>query len=410
MERGRNLSFLRSLFRKFYEENGALLETPSSMERREFGFLTLDRRIMVRHLSFEDKDELLEFIVGRVPSDCYRSAAYYMDPGAPEMSGKGWLGADLVFDIDADHIPSLCKEEHDRWRCLDCGEEGKGTAPDLCPRCGSKRIEERLWFCSRCLEAAKLETVKLLDFLTSDFGLTYDELKVYFSGHRGYHVHVESEALRSLDQDARREVADYITGLGIDPSMHGLLHLRGEDELSKLLECSSWAGRLMRGGYEFILEGSVEDFVRIGLSKYQASALVENRDAVLESWWKGGFLKSVKGLGRRGWAKVFLEAARREAALIDTVVTTDVHRLIRLEGSLHGKTGFRKTKVSGSLESFDPLKEAIAFNRGEVRVRVKEAPEFRVGDSIYGPYSDEEVELPTAAAVLLICKGLAHVV
>ena len=87
-----------------------------------------------------------------------------------------------------------------------------------------------------------------------------------------------------------------------------------------------------------------------------------------------------------------------------------MHRLIRLEGSLHGKTGFRKTKVSGSLESFDPLKEAIAFNRGEVRVRVKEAPEFRVGDSIYGPYSDEEVELPTAAAVLLICKGLAHVV
>jgi hypothetical protein len=44
-----------------------------------------------------------------------------------------------------------------------------------------------------------------------------------------------------------------------------------------------------------------------------------------------------------------------------------------------------------------------------VKVFVSDAPEFRLGGSVLGPYKDETVELPTAAAVLLICKGRAEV-
>jgi len=29
------------------------------------------------------------------------------------MENKGWIGADLIFDIDADHIETRCKTEHD---------------------------------------------------------------------------------------------------------------------------------------------------------------------------------------------------------------------------------------------------------------------------------------------------------
>jgi len=77
----------------------------------------------------------------------------------------------------------------------------------------------------------------------------------------------------------------------------------------------------------------------------------------------------------------------------------------------HGKTGFKKVEFSISdIESFDPFKNAIAFKRGEITVLVSDAPKFRIGEDVYGPYKNCKVELPTAAALLLICKGKAEVV
>jgi DNA primase small subunit len=100
-----------------------------------------------------------------------------------------------------------------------------------------------------------------------------------------------------------------------------------------------------------------------------------------------------------------------ESAKIDTVVTTDIHRLIRLAGTLHGKTGLRKVEFPVKcLEDFDPFKEAVAFKEGVVKVFVSDAPEFRLGGNVFGPYKSQTVELPTAAAVLLICRGRAKVV
>jgi DNA primase small subunit len=60
------------------------------------------------------------------------------------------------------------------------------------------------------------------------------------------------------------------------------------------------------------------------------------------------------------------------------------------------------------VERFDPLKSALAFKGGAVKLVVSEAPEFRLGDQRYGPYSNSEVELPTAAALFLLCKGAAR--
>jgi len=99
-----------------------------------------------------------------------------------------------------------------------------------------------------------------------------------------------------------------------------------------------------------------------------------------------------------------------QSAKIDTVVTTDVHRLIRLTNTLHGKTGLKKIEISiTDIERFDPFKSAIAFKEGTVKVLASDAPEFRLGDQTYGPYKNQQVELPTAAALLLLCKGRAEI-
>jgi hypothetical protein len=42
-------------------------------------------------------------------------------------------------------------------------------------------------------------------------------------------------------------------------------------------------------------------------------------------------------------------------------------------------------------------------------VFVSDVPEFRLGENMFGPYKRKTVELPTAAAILLICKGRAEV-
>jgi DNA primase small subunit len=103
--------------------------------------------------------------------------------------------------------------------------------------------------------------------------------------------------------------------------------------------------------------------------------------------------------------------AASSGASIDTVVTTDVHRLIRLAGSLHGKTGFKKVEFPTSeIESFDPFKSAVAFKGGSATVCVSNAPEFRLGEQTFGPYKNCKVELPVAAALLLVCKDRAEIV
>jgi hypothetical protein len=63
------------------------------------------------------------------------------------------------------------------------------------------------------------------------------------------------------------------------------------------------------------------------------------------------------------------------------------------------------------LTDFDPLKEAVAFDRGYMTLDVSHTPRFRVGEDTFGPFETaEHVELPTAAAVFLLCKGAAQVV
>ncbi|MEM2082845.1 MAG: hypothetical protein QXK34_03810, partial [Candidatus Bathyarchaeia archaeon] len=76
--------------------------------------------------------------------------------------------------------------------------------------------------------------------------------------------------------------------------------------------------------------------------------------------------------------------------------------------SLNGKTGLVvMTLRIGEIEDFEPFLDAVAFE-GEERVRVIEAPKLNLGGESFGPYKDETVTLPAAAALLLVCKGKAY--
>jgi len=406
-----SLNFIQRKFAEYYKEHRSEIQPPPAVEKREFGFLMFKEKMMIRHKSFKDMDEFASFVKRVTPSNVYYSSAYYEQPAA-EMDEKGWLGADLIFDIDADHMPTPCGKIHDRWVCGNCGMAGKGPKPEKCPACGGQKFDEKTWPCEVCLSTTKEEARKLIDLLTEDFGLSPKEVRVFFSGHRGYHVQVESEQIRLLDSLARREIVDYVLGLGLDAGFHGLEYTgtkRLQLQAGPSLSDPGWNGRIAKGTRAFLLNASRQELEQIGLKKNTVNLILKSKDVLLKGWEKQGPWLAVKGIGVGSWRKIVEKAIETQSSKIDTVVTTDVHRLIRLAGTLHGKTGLTKTEIPISdLEHFDPFRDAVAFKKGAVTVFVSEAPKFRVENEVYGPIENRKVELPTAAALLLLCKGLAE--
>lgn len=398
------MAFVQSMFREYYARDLTLGESVRIPEAREYGFASFEGW-MLRHKSFRNRNELTSFLRDCVPRDAYFSCAYYEEPEA-EMEKKGWLGADLVFDIDADHIPTLCDKIHDEWTCGKCGFVGRGIVPQNCPVCGSEKFTDRTWPCEVCLASAKSETVKLLDVLMGDFGFSEREMHVFFSGHRGYHVHVEAEAVKSLDAVARKEIVDYVLGLGFDAAFY---KLNSKGLGSSDLKHSGWRGRVVKGFSDFILEARPEDFKNIGLKRNVVEALTKNKNAIVQSWNTSNPY-TVKGMGPETLRKIVEYSVKSQSANVDTVVTTDIHRLIRLAGTLHGKTGLKKMEFPVStIDDFDPFKSAVAFREGTVTVLVSNAPQFRLGNKTYGPYKKQRIELPTAVAILLLCRKRAEI-
>lgn len=398
-------------FSEYYKDPANVVPAPPLPERREFGYLMFRERFMVRHKRFNAINNLRAVLAETVPSDVYHSCAYYENPDY-EMDKKGWIGSDLVFDIDADHIPTSCNKIHDEFRCIKCGFQGRGITPDLCPCCEATKFETKIWACDLCIESAREEVIKLIDMLEKDFGFAEHELRVFFSGHRGYHLHVEGESVRSLDAMARKEIVDYVTGLGLS-----LLNKEEREEKVKRkrklankfnLHNFGWNRRLKIGMSNFIEHASKEDLQEAGLRN---KALLEKKDTIIKRVINENRWDFLKGVSDQTWLKLAEHVREEEAAKIDTVVTTDIHRLIRMNGTLHGKTGLKKVEFPAkNILDFDPFAEGVAFKKGKVKVLVSDAPEFRMSGEALGPYKNQTVDLPVAAAVMLICKRRAEVV
>lgn len=400
----RNEAYVKKKFGEYYRENAERVKPPPEMEKREYGFLLFEAGVMVRHKSFKAPTDLYAFIRTTVPAHVYNSTAYYLKP-EEEMDQKEWQGADLTFDVDADHIATPCKYTHDTWTCKNCHAQGKGPVPDRCPKCQGERLDEEVWLCEICLERAKDEVVKLLDFLTGDFGFPMEDVTVCFSGHRGYHVHLREGEAKTLSSDERKEIVDYVLGLGFEPDLHVNVLDRRPAPAELQIEETGWRGKVARGLYEILTETSEDELATWGIHRKVARTITRKRKEFASVWVGEKRVDLPDGVGPSTWSIIIKKAVERESAKVDTVVTTDIHRLIRIPETLNGKTGFRAAEIN-NIEGFDPFSDAIAF-KGEETVYVKEAPQFRIGDQTLGPYMDKVVTIPSAAAVLLLSKGKA---
>jgi DNA primase small subunit len=207
--------------------------------------------------------------------------------------------------------------------------------------------------------------------------------------------------VRELDQRARREIVDYVKGTGL------VMQSSKKKVLAPPLNARGWPGRIAKGVYELLNAGDVKGLLNFrGGSKVEEAvrAMIKGLEEAQDYW-------PLEGLARRIWLKIIERVIERKRCDVDERVTTDIKRLIRLPGTLHGGTGLIATKVHlKDLESFDPYVHAVAFVKGEVRVRVLNAPEIIFLGQVWGPYNDEIAELPIGLAVYLICSESAIVI
>jgi len=403
------LNFLANHFSQFYQKHGEKLFLPPQYEHREFAFFWFSREGALRHTSFANKSELVPFLVKECPAHTFYSAAYYDEPDAPQMPLKGWRGADLIFDIDADHFDLPCQQKHDAWKCPDCGHSGHGRRPDQCPNCKKIRCQELKWMCPECLGKAKEETIKIVEsFLISDMGLSQSDIMVVFSGHRGYHIHCFTPELQQLGSQERREIVDYIAGTGLAPRHHGFADdsyglPKGPDK-----RVPGWERKIAQG--LLTLFQDPQQLKRIpGLRANQARLLQQNAPQIHQNLvaTPPRYIMP-KGVGQKTWQVVTQHVIERLGAIVDEPVTTDIHRLIRLPGSLNGKTGFLVKPIEfTALEEFNPFQDAQVFT-GTAKLLVRDAPEFTVGGIHYPAMREIKKELPLSAAMLLLCKGVAE--
>ncbi|GIU70638.1 MAG: DNA primase small subunit [Candidatus Nitrosocaldaceae archaeon] len=364
-----SLELVRKAFRRyyFYKFDAEIRD----ISRREFGYATFDNKI-IRHLSFKSIDELRALLIREIPADAYLSNAYYTNPTA-EMDLKGWLYADLIFDIDIKDIPLKCTDNHKISICSNCKRIERSQ---ICSNCNSN-IKVVNIPCKNCIDVGKEQVRRLLDII-NDLG-SFD-IKIYFSGNNGFHVHIYDEELSSIDSDARREVLDYVTGRGIIPDIFGIRKDKNEPFIIKRVinAKKGWKGRII---------------------KYMLSQKDENslfRSLIRKQYQR--FSKELEDI-----VKMF------SAYSVDPVVTIDTHRIFRLENSLSSKSGLAKIIVD-DIDDFNPFNDASLIDDELASVYVYNAPEFILKDNIFGPYDNTKVELPLYAAVYLICKGLAEAI
>lgn len=416
------ISYLKRIFQAYYKQKKHEIPLVNLFNQREFGFIPWDKMVMIRHKHFNESEDFKNYLINNPPKHVYSSGTLYINPGNPNMNEKGFLGCDFLIDIDVDHFFTPCKNYHDLWYCKDCDKSGKGMPPNKCPKCGKNKFQSISWICQDCLNVAKNEILKLVnDFLIPDFGIEENELKISFSGHRGYHLKIANEKIRALSSSERREIVDYLTGDNISYDILGLDDL--SSDLGLLDQNIGWSQKIIIR-IKSLLRNYTNDVLveilrqeKFGLNTEIIEYILNNKESFLKTLW------NVKGLGLKTWHN-FLEGIIKEVgAEIDKPVSIDIHRLIRYPGSLHGKTGFKVQQLSlKELEDFNPLDEKnhdidpiIYFSEDvtlkEYKVIEKVIPAIKIKGETFGPYKkDEIITIPHHIAVFLLCKEVVKMI
>lgn len=347
---------VRKKIGKYYEENK--VPAPPKIHKREFGAGNKEK-IDYRHRSFKNEDELNKFLVSEKPRFISYSAAYYNYPSERPMKRKQYQKGDLVFEFDAE-----CS--HDTLTCY------------------------------QCLEETKQETQKLVkEFLVKDFGYDEQYISIYFSGNRGYHIHVRDPKALGLSAEARREIVDYVQANNLKTPNFKENGPKPDEE--------GWRGKIARQIYKFVEQSNREKMKELNINNRKIKHLINNRKEILKSI-KDGEYDTLPG-PETLWEKVLKDQVIDLTAKIDHQVTMDTSRLMRVPETIHGGSSLIATEIK-NLDEFHPFKHPVAFGEKEHEIKItKNTPKIHLKGEPHGPYEKgQQLKVPEYLAMFLACK------
>lgn len=367
--------WIASKLSEYYKQASLIL--PENLSAREFAYQPIGSKSYVRHLSFKSAEDLRKYVVQNPPLHLFYSSAIYTFPEINDMEKKGMVGSELIFDIDADEVKG-CEYFEQMHICRNCGYVMYGKSIKKCIKCGSTDVVDAEPIPGNCIKNAARETKKLVKILRKDFG--FSEVKVYFSGNRGFHVRpVCDEGCLKLSSEERAQIVKYIKGDGL--SIERILLSNTKRKKNLIIPAPDEPG--WRG--------------RIGEIIYNKMGMMPSKKITLE-----------EAKSKLGNDIDFAEIVKEASVDIDEKVTIDVHRLIRIPNSINGKLGFPVLEIPESeLENFyiscnlSPFKEKTEIQANftlENKVIMGEKVDLIKGDRI---------TVPGCIAFLLISRGLA---
>lgn len=405
------VSYLRDLFRNYYQHNP--VTSTIALEKREVGIGEFGKKISARHLSFSNNTELNKYLVEKTPFFISYSTAYYKYPDRRPMDNKILEGSDIVYEFDADDFNLPCKEEHDVWFCKSCEASGKGHK-DICPSCQGK-LEVIEWFCDNCLGHAKSETLRLMDFLETEFKLDSSSFIISFSGSKGYHLRVTDKSIIPLSKSSRLQMMNYIQGKDIDLSKLGFEYKGRQWHCPSPDEKSGWAGKLIAFLRDYIQKMDEKTLKKdFSFSKVKISKILENKEVILNKMynnilWHNFTSEPVKDA--KFWEDLLAIAISRLGFRIDPASSSDIYKIMRMPDTIHGGSGLLSSKIENreELKKFDPFLDPVIFRPDKERnwEVARPVPKFRLLEKEYGPYNlGEKIELPECVSVYLLLKGV----
>ena len=368
-----DLKFLEESFKQYYFDHFDLIHVPDRSNEREYGYKKFNSG-MIRHLSLKTDKDLHLMLMTNLPSDVFCSNGYYSFPNLP-MTEKDWKEADLIFDIDAKDLELSCRKDHTCMKCASCAEIS--LVQDACPKCKSNKLDLISLPCQNCISGLKKEVLNLVKILTSDLQIDDKNIRISFSGNEGFHVYVTNSSYNQLGSNERRDLIDYVKFQNAIPERFGFPKNKPSRSSFPDLGDSGWSGRVAKDLFG---------------SKSKRSKTITK----------------VISDGRVAYQQRLEEMKNSIGVKIDSNVTSDIHRIFRLEGSLNSKSGLVKL-VCEDIEKFNPYTEACLIDDKPVEISVNLPIKFRLKNTDFGPYANEKISVPRYAAVYMICKGIASV-
>ena len=366
-------NFLVEAFKQYYFDHFDLIHVPDRSSEREFGYKKFNSG-MIRHISLKTDKDLRLMLMTNLPSDVFCSNGYYTFPNLP-MTEKDWKEADLIFDIDAKDLNLSCRKDHTCMKCVSCTEIS--LVQDMCPKCKSNKIELLSLTCQNCISGVKKEVLNLVKILTSDLQIDDKNIRISFSGNEGFHVYVTNSSYNQLGSNERRDLIDYIKFQSPAAERFGFKKNNPSRSSFPDLGDSGWSGRVAK---------------EIFGSKSKRSKTITK----------------VISDGQVAYQQRLEEMKNSIGVKIDSNVTSDIHRIFRLEGSLNSKSGLVKLTCE-DIEKFNPYTEACLIDDKPIEILANSPIKFRLKNTNFGSYTNEKISVPKYAAVYMICKGIASI-